>query len=97
MKYRNKPVIVEAVKWTGSNLEEVKKFVGDSFYEILDGKHICVKTGEGLIGVTIGDYIVKSSKGGFYPCDPDEFEAFYEEIGEDCTLTKKCFKENNNY
>ena len=30
MKYRKKPVVVEAVQWNGFNLEEIKEFVGDS-------------------------------------------------------------------
>ncbi len=29
-KYRKKPVVVEALQWTGSNLEEVEEFVGGS-------------------------------------------------------------------
>ena len=28
-KYVKKPVEVEAVEWTGKNLEEIKQFVGD--------------------------------------------------------------------
>ena len=30
MKYRKKPVVIEAMQWTGLNLEEVKKFVGET-------------------------------------------------------------------
>lgn len=37
MKYRKKPVVIEAVQWNGRNLEEIKEFVGDSLiYEISD-------------------------------------------------------------
>ena len=37
MKYRKKPVVVEAIQWNGFNLEEIKEFVGDSLiYEIFD-------------------------------------------------------------
>ena len=27
MKYRKKPVVIEAVQWDGRNLEEIKEFV----------------------------------------------------------------------
>ena len=30
MKYKTKPVEIEAVQWTGLNLEEIMTFVGDS-------------------------------------------------------------------
>ena len=30
MKYRKKPVVVEAIRWTGDNLDEIKAFVGGS-------------------------------------------------------------------
>ena len=30
MKYRKKPIEVEAMRWTGLNLEEIKAFVGES-------------------------------------------------------------------
>lgn len=37
MKYRKKPVVIEAVQWNGLNLEEIKEFIGDSLiYEISD-------------------------------------------------------------
>ena len=32
-KYRKKPVVVEAVRWTGSNLEEIRNFVGNDLIE----------------------------------------------------------------
>ena len=32
-KYRKKPVVVEAIQWTGSNLEEIRNFVGSDLIE----------------------------------------------------------------
>ena len=35
--YRKKPVVIEAVQWTGLNLEEIKSFVGRNLqYDIID-------------------------------------------------------------
>ena len=89
MKYRKKPVIVEAVQWNGLNLHEVKDFVGDSLiYDIYDaawevGKaapivDMKIKTLEGNMQVSIDDYIIKGVQGEFYPCKPDIFEKTYE-------------------
>ena len=88
MKYRKKPVVVEAMQWTGLNLEEVKDFVGEALtYDILDiawevGKgrpHVFmkIKTLEGDMEVSEKDYIIKGVNGEFYPCKPDIFQKTY--------------------
>ena len=88
MKYRKKPVVIEAIQWTGLNLEEVKDFVGEALtYDILDtawkvGKgrprvHMKIKTLEGDMEVSEKDYIIKGVNGEFYPCKPDIFEKTY--------------------
>lgn len=93
MKYRKKPVVIEAVQWNGRNLEEIKEFVGDSLiYEIFDvvwkvGKDasaVCmeIETLEGNHKCSIGDYIIKGVQGEFYPCKPDIFMQTYEHVEE---------------
>ena len=93
MKYRKKPVVIEAVQWNGRNLEEIKEFVGDSLiYEIFDfawniGKYTPVvymeiKTLEGNHKCSQGDYIIKGVQGEFYPCKADIFEQTYERVEE---------------
>ena len=93
MKYRKKPVVIEAVQWNGLNLEEIKEFVGDSLiYEISDaawkvGKgapavSMGIKTLEGTHICSKGDYIIKGVQGEFYPCKPDIFEQTYERVEE---------------
>lgn len=91
-KYRKKPVVVEAVRWTESNLEEIRNFVGSDLIEecveFFDIKRtlnkmlvgIAIDTLEGTMRVDYGDYIIKGVKGEFYPCKPDIFEQSYEEI-----------------
>lgn len=39
-----------------------------------------IKTLEGDMLATAGDYIIKGVQGEFYPCKPDIFEATYEEV-----------------
>ena len=93
MKYRKKPVVIEAVQWNGFNLEEIKEFVGDSLiYEISDaawkvGKgvpavYMEIETLEGNHKCNIGDYIIKGVQGEFYPCKPDIFKQTYERVEE---------------
>ena len=80
MRYRKKPVEIEAVQWTGENLEEIKKFAGNSLTYI--EQHVIIETLEGCRRVNKGDYIIKGIAGEFYPCKPDIFKATYEEVGE---------------
>lgn len=92
-KYRKKPVVVEAVRWTGSNLEEIRNFVGndliENYIEHFDIERalikqtlagIAINTLEGTMMVNYGDYIIKGVQGEFYPCEPDIFLKTYEEV-----------------
>ena len=96
-KYRKKPVVVEAIRWTGKNLFEVISFT-DSRPDLSDGETAgrweayCdlvakdgfkIKTLEGYMSASIGDWIIRGVAGEFYPCKPDIFEATYELVGED--------------
>ena len=91
MKYKKKPIIIDAIQFNGLNLEEIKEFVGDKLvYDIIDtawqvGKgrpHILmkIKTLEGDMNVSEMDYIIKGVNGEFYPCKPDIFYKTYEEV-----------------
>jgi len=86
MKYRKKPVVIEAIKWDGENFQEVADFArGNLTYLIpYDNKPINfrIHTLEGDMFCSIGDFIIKGVKGEFYPCKPDIFEATYEVIDE---------------
>lgn len=90
-KFRKRPVVIEAVKWDGNNLQELKNFVGESLkYDIMDdawevGKSaplvdVKIKTLEGVHHASIGDYIIRGVAGEFYPCKPDIFEDTYERV-----------------
>ncbi len=81
MKYRKKPVVVEAIQWTGQNLEAVSAFTcipQENLGHI--GQHVTLQTLEGLMFAAPGDWIIKGVKGEFYPCKPDIFEATYEAV-----------------
>jgi len=91
-KFRKIPVVIEAIQWTGENLDEVLAFTGKhprwdewfaSFEEYearvrLDGGVFKILTLEGTHDATPGDWIIKGVAGEFYPCKPHIFAATYE-------------------
>ena len=83
MKYRKKPIVIEAVQWTGLNPEDVHAFVNlgctnGRVGEICQGFDINIHTLEGTMKADVGDFIVRGTKGELYPCKPDIFAATYE-------------------
>lgn len=77
-KYRKKPVVVEAMLFTGNNFGEIGKFVGFDAQIVGREKRLEIKTLEGVMEAKPGDYIIKGVNGEFYPCKPDIFEKTYE-------------------
>ncbi len=80
MKFRKKPVVIEAIQFTGRNWEEVGLFVGKvaSHAEQYGKDVLLIHTLEGDHRADVGDWIIKGIKGEFYPCKPDIFERTYE-------------------
>lgn len=81
-KYRKKPVIVEAVQWTGENHAEMCEFIDPEAFEIISRVGLVIHTLEGDHHASPGDYIVKGIAGEFYPCKPDIFMQTYEPVKE---------------
>ena len=78
MKFRKKPVVIDAVQYTGDNSTEIIRFMGcpddaEAFDETIN-------TLEGELHMSPGDWIIKGVKGEFYPCKPDIFEQTYEAV-----------------
>lgn len=91
MKYRKKPVVIEAIQYRGvESIDEAQEFVGSDFVigsSAFDGEKyewatVYIRTLEGEMNVSNGDYIIKGVQGEFYPCKPDIFELTYEKVGE---------------
>lgn len=80
-KYRKKPVVIDAVRWTGAQTdwEAVTALGGDAVVLMLnDNRSITIPTLEGDMRAEVGDWIIKGVKGELYPCKPDIFAATYE-------------------
>jgi hypothetical protein len=80
MEFRKKPVVIEAIQYTGANLDEVLQFAEDDSWEYeYEFNKIVIATLEGEMIASVGDWIIKGVNGEFYPCKPDIFEKTYEE------------------
>jgi len=84
-KFRKKPVVIEAVRWIGTNTNEVLAFApGVASYSDIDGRTvITIHTLEGKMTAQPGDWIIRGVQDEFYPCKPDIFDATYEATGGD--------------
>lgn len=98
MKYRKKPIIVEAFKYDGDLISSdgkyyVPQWAAEAFetgvlhYPIPESPmhppcELYVKTLEGDMHVSVGDYVIRGVNGELYPCKPDVFEKTYELVGE---------------
>ncbi len=91
MKYRKKPVVIDAVRWTGENREEIRTFCSNGAFlpparQDTEGNttewYLVIDTLEGVMHAEIGDYIIKGVNGEYYPCKPDIFAKTYERVEE---------------
>jgi hypothetical protein len=80
MKFRKKPVVIEAIQWNGTNIHKILDFTNYCAKQV--GCEIGIHTLEGVMCASLNDWIIKGIKGEFYPCKPDIFEATYEEVKE---------------
>jgi hypothetical protein len=77
-KYRKKPVAIEAVQWVGDNLKDLRCMDGFNAVHTCFLGDLIIKTLEGAVTASVGDYIIRGVNGEFYPCKPDVFEKTYE-------------------
>jgi len=87
--YRKKPVVIDAFRWTGAadQIEDPDWIVGalrsgvaTFHYPSFGVVEIHIKTLEGIMVASQGDYIIRGIKGEIYPCKPDIFDATYEPV-----------------
>lgn len=76
MKYVKKPIPVEAIQWTGSNVDEINDFISSGEYAIRGGS-LYIQTLEGEMLCPISSYVIKGVDGEFYACREDIFNKTY--------------------
>lgn len=87
MKFRKKPVVVEAVQYAGSGNMNPRGGLPDWLWDALESgvarfvngtDPLLLKTLEGDLTVSPGDWIIQGVKGEIYPCKPEIFALTYE-------------------
>lgn len=84
MKYKKKPVVIEAIQWKGT--KESFDSIIETFKEMdwvpgdIGSYQFRIKTLEGWHTASKGDYIIKGVNGEFYPCKPDVFQMTYDKV-----------------
>lgn len=84
MKFRKKPVVIEAMQFMGGHVSmlECAAFIGDAAVRNMLRATLKIRTLEGEMSADAGDWIIRGVKGEFYPCKPDIFVATYEPVEE---------------
>ena len=91
MKYRKKPVVVNAIQLLPSEIQNAGEL--DKIFKFLNMPSATVETPggglvdavniptlEGVMTAYPGDWIIRGIEGELYPCKPDIFEATYEKV-----------------
>ncbi len=85
MKFRKKPVVIEAVQVTLPAMDAPEWLAlgiqhGRVYWQGGDDPHYSIETLEGVMRASVNDWIIRGVKGELYPCKPDIFEATYERV-----------------
>lgn len=81
MKYRKKPLIIDAIQYIGTNKKEILAFAKNNAWPEANSHVITITTiDRNNARIDLGDWLIRGIKGELYPCKPDIFEATYEEV-----------------
>lgn len=91
MKFRKKPVVIDAFQWNGEWADVIAWLdsMSDGPFVIpfgsvppitKEGDQLVIKTPHGPTTANEGDWIIKDSDGDFYPCTDSVFKATYEQV-----------------
>lgn len=81
MKYRRKPVVIDAIQWTGYNYAEIFEFTEwNAWPTHSHSDTLAVSTLEGEMMATKGCYIIRDMNGDYFPCQEDIFNKTYEQV-----------------
>ena len=90
MKYKKKPIIVEAELWKGGEYEWLDDFCGMNWsradakdmpnFEEIENVVIYNTMEKQWLHLPVGHYIIRGVKGELYPCEPEVFSQTYERI-----------------
>lgn len=89
--FRKRPIVIEAVQWTGTNATEVAALAGSDFEAIdpeepwEDDPEATAAVRDDLHGGTwipmyVGDWVIRGVRGELYPCRAAVFAETYERV-----------------
>lgn len=93
MRYRKKPIEVQAFpftdssdmtapNWFGQAIDEEKVWIDRSLVDGHARVYGCtIRTPTGRVHARLGDYIIREPDGSIYPCKPGDFAKTYEKAG----------------
>ena len=86
-RFRKKPVVIDAVQWTGDNEEELVEFAGANFETVDDSPEwtarVFDKLHDSWIEARTGDWIVRGVRGENYPVHQEVLAETYDLVNED--------------
>lgn len=81
MKFRKKPVVIDAIQWTGDNYAEIFEFTeGKAYPSEPHSDTLIVSTLEGEVEAVKGCYIIRGIANDYYPCAAVIFNKTYEKV-----------------
>lgn len=102
MKYKKKPVVIEAFRYDGdlkdskgnwyvpqwaiTAFEQDIMFYARNVHPYNSPSELFIQTLEGTHHVSVGDYVIQGVNGELYPCKPDIFEQTYEELEDESSI-----------
>lgn len=78
MKFRARPVEIDAVEWNGSLSDLPADWRASDMFTMRNDASLVVRTNRGPSFARIGDWIIRGRSGEFYPVDPATFADKYE-------------------
>lgn len=85
MKYRKKPIIVDAFLYDGKGYQTIPDWALKGTSRMISYNEnddtLVITTLEGDMVANAGDYIIKGVNGELYPCKSDIFKKTYELVG----------------
>lgn len=91
-RFRKKPVEIEAWQLDEANAGAIVGWINDHYAggDVAwlrggpgggsQGATVYIKTLEGTVHASVGDYVIRGVQHEFYPCKPDIFEATYDAV-----------------
>lgn len=83
MKYRKKPVVIDALEWKGTptSFAAINLMGGSRGITMSpDFQELKIVTLEGVMTAQKGDFIIKGVSGELYPCKPAIFHKTYDAV-----------------